>query len=120
MDDHLLFVLKIELKSQLENAAIAEDDFRAAKTEDELWYALQNLLVVAGNISKLLWGSRGPEGEAARKPLRDLAGVTDDSPLRDRKVGEMPLSISTNASKTGSTPGTHPFIRRGDLAPPTN
>jgi hypothetical protein len=90
MDDHLLLVFKIELKSQLELAAIAADDFEAAtsgKAPGTLWYALQGILVTAGNASKLLWGSSGKDKqERERKPLRDLAGVGDDSPLRSRKV----------------------------------
>src|SRR5215813_10323845 len=47
-----------------------------------IFYAAQNLLNAAANISKALWGSGG-EKAAARKPIRDSVGIGDDSPLRD-------------------------------------
>jgi hypothetical protein len=46
----------------------------------EAWFALQNLLVSAANISKLLWGSKGKKA-GERQDLRDLLGVEDTSPL---------------------------------------
>jgi hypothetical protein len=49
---------------------------------DRSWRTLQNLLVSAANISKLLWGSRGGR-EAERAELRQSLGVGDDSPMKD-------------------------------------
>jgi hypothetical protein len=46
------------------------------------FYALQNLLNAAANVSKALWGQGGKLSEQ-RKPLRDSIGVTDESPLRN-------------------------------------
>ncbi len=90
MDSHRLTVYKVELKSQLELAAIAADDLETArqnKAPGTLWYALQGILMIAGNVSKLLWGSSGTEEQRkAREPLRKASGVADDSPLRPRKV----------------------------------
>lgn len=54
----------------------------AARPTTDIWYAIQNLLIAAGNLSKLLWGAGN--AEANRKPWRDSLGVTDDSVLRDR------------------------------------
>ena len=49
---------------------------------DALWAAIQDILIAAGNLSKLFWGSGG--GKAVeRKPLRDSLHVADSSPLRD-------------------------------------
>lgn len=94
MDDHLLTIFKVELKSQLELAAIAADDLenaRRGKAPGTLWYSLQGVLMAAGNISKLFWGSKSDKAEAEklerqREPLRKLAGVSDDSALRNRKI----------------------------------
>lgn len=52
----------------------------------ETFIALQGMLVAAANLSKLLWGSEGPELEKEREPLRDSLGVRDTSCLRDRKL----------------------------------
>jgi len=58
------------------------------------WFALQGILASAANLSKLLWGSDDPrmtqakrdQREAERKALRDSLGVTDESPLKSRRV----------------------------------
>jgi hypothetical protein len=46
------------------------------------FYALQNLLNAAANVSKALWGPKGKKA-AERKLLRDSISVTDDLSLRD-------------------------------------
>ena len=57
------------------------------RRDDEFWVALQSILTIAGNASKLLWGSWGNEATAARRqPLRELVGASDNSPLRSRDV----------------------------------
>ena len=88
MDDHLLTVFKVELKTQCEQASVAAGQLGAAleSRSSEIWSALQNILTTAGNASKLLWGTRGSEQADQRRPLRDLVGVTDDSPLKSRDV----------------------------------
>jgi hypothetical protein len=59
---------------------VALDQRNSNCTADDIFYALQNLLNAAANISKALWGSRGKyRGE--RKELRDSIGVEDASPL---------------------------------------
>ncbi len=45
------------------------------------FYASQNLLTAAANISKALWG--GKERSVARKILRDRIGISDASPIRE-------------------------------------
>jgi hypothetical protein len=47
-----------------------------------VFYALQNMLNAAANVSKALWGQGGRLSQE-RKLLRDSIGVQDDSPLRE-------------------------------------
>jgi hypothetical protein len=49
---------------------------------DDIWEALQQILVAAANVSKMLWGSEG-RYEAERAELRESLDVSYDSPLRD-------------------------------------
>ncbi|HLB22026.1 MAG TPA: hypothetical protein VK605_07925 [Solirubrobacteraceae bacterium] len=49
------------------------------------WFALQNLLVAAANLSKLLWGSSGKR-EVERKALRDSVGVDNTSALKSLDI----------------------------------
>jgi hypothetical protein len=90
MDAILLTLFGNELRTQCEQVEVAREQLGIAMQEkdvDAVWAALQNILVTAGNVSKLLWGSRANDEKlASRKPLRDLAGVGDDSPLRPRSV----------------------------------
>ncbi|HEX3181285.1 MAG TPA: hypothetical protein VHR44_08530 [Beijerinckiaceae bacterium] len=58
------------------NAALQQRDM------DRLFYAIQNLLNAAANVSKALWGSGGKLA-VGRQPLRDSIGIGDDSPLRN-------------------------------------
>jgi len=89
MDDRLIELFKLELETQCKMADIAAEDLDAglaSSSVGRVWGAIQGVLIAAGNAAKLLWGSQGPEVEAMRKPLRDLVGVADDSPLRKRTV----------------------------------
>jgi hypothetical protein len=54
------------------------------RSTTDTWYAVQNLLIACGNLSKLLWGKKSQT--ASRKDLRHSLGVSDDSPLRDRSL----------------------------------
>ena len=47
-----------------------------------IFYAIQNLLVAAANVSKALWG-QGGKLSAQRQPLRDSIGISDASPFRE-------------------------------------
>lgn len=49
-------------------------------TVNRVFYAIQNLLVAAANVSKALWGQKGGRS-AERQALRDSIGISDDSPL---------------------------------------
>jgi hypothetical protein len=47
-----------------------------------VFYALQNILNAAANISKACWGQKGKYA-AEREPLRSSLGITDASPFKD-------------------------------------
>ncbi len=58
---------------------------RSSGVDDGVFMALQTLLSSAAMLSKLFWPGRG--GLASRGPhLRDLLGISDDSPLRNRDL----------------------------------
>jgi len=52
---------------------------------DEVWFAVEHLLSAAANASKALWG-QGAATNAARKSLRESLGVSDASPLSERRM----------------------------------
>ena len=54
----------------------------AQKDTTRIFYAIQNLLNAAANISKALWG-QGGSLTAQRQALRDSIGVSETSPLRE-------------------------------------
>jgi hypothetical protein len=49
------------------------------------WFALQNILVAAANLSKLLWGSSGKR-EQEREALRESIDVDNTSPLKSLDI----------------------------------
>src|SRR3954465_11314565 len=52
----------------------------------QVWFGIQSMLMAAANISKLLWGSTGEEGEARQAALRESLEVDNSSPLRSRDL----------------------------------
>jgi hypothetical protein len=50
-----------------------------------IWFGVQNTIVAAGNLSKLLWGSGG-QAEDDRAILRSQLEVEDDSCLRQTEL----------------------------------
>jgi hypothetical protein len=90
MDPALIqqFLIQLSIQCQfvliaarvLENGVANRDAFM-------IFFAIQNLLTAAANISKALWGQRHRKDLLlARKPLRDAIGVSDSSPLRGAKM----------------------------------
>lgn len=106
MDDFALSIFKVELKAICEHAAVAEVQLEEARRRNNreiaggrsmllpgerdirIWLAVQSLLILAANASKLLWGSGqlSEKARAERAPLREMAGVSDDSPLKIPEV----------------------------------
>jgi hypothetical protein len=91
MDMGLLRILQSQVKLQCEYALLSAKALQHTvnaprRTTIEVFFHLQNLLNAAANIGKTLWGVSGRKYEAARQPLRDSLGVSNDSPLRDVTV----------------------------------
>jgi hypothetical protein len=78
--DQVLLQCEYVLRAANElNSALAAPDFESAKAA---FYAIQNLLGAAANISKAFWGQQGKNLAPQRKPLRDSVGMADTSPLK--------------------------------------
>jgi hypothetical protein len=85
MDLMLMRAFQRQVLVQCEYILFATQDLdRALKAHNTRYtfYAVQNLLGAAANVSKTLWG-QGGKFTAKRRPLRDSIGVSDTSPLRD-------------------------------------
>src|SRR5437867_12392025 len=92
----LEWLFKMEVRLQCKVLLTAADDLAAATDRlrkpsdmsdvigrsDDVWIALQQLLVAAANISKLLWGSKGKKEETHAGLRADLR-IANTSPLRD-------------------------------------
>jgi len=85
MDLMLLRTFQQQVLTQCEFLLLAADDVNVSLNNHNttrVFYALQNLLNAAANISKALWG-QGGRLAAQRRTLRDSIGISDDSPLRN-------------------------------------
>ncbi len=86
MEKLVFKVFQTEIKRQCKFALIAVEQIRTGLTNnnsDLVWYAIQNFLVAAGNISKTFWPSKTlsqKRGEELRKSL----GIGDDSCIKPR------------------------------------
>ncbi|MBD1854386.1 MULTISPECIES: hypothetical protein [Leptolyngbya] len=84
MDLTLLRTFQRQVLNQCEFLLFAAEDVNVslhAHNTTRVFYALQNLLNAAANISKALWG-QGGRFAAQRQALRDSIGISDASPLR--------------------------------------
>jgi hypothetical protein len=86
MEKMLLRIFQREVERQTRFALISFSDLEEAlsiRDMDRIWYAVQGLLVAAGNVSKLLWPSR-PSVPNRGEDLKQSLGVPDGSPLAPR------------------------------------
>ena len=84
METRLIRIFQYQVHLQCKFVLYAASDINEAVAQqngEKIFYAIQNLLSAAANISKALWG-QGGRSELERKPLRDSFGVGDDSVLR--------------------------------------
>jgi hypothetical protein len=84
MDLMLLRIFQAQVALQCRFMMLAATEVNNGLQQHDVHYvffALQNLLNAAANVSKALWGGGG-KLSAERKPLRDSIGIGDDSPLR--------------------------------------
>lgn len=86
MDKTLLRIFQREVERQCKFSLIAVQDLEQSlkvNDSDRIWYAVQALLVAAGNISKLLWPPM-PLTPNRGEELRASLSVKDRSPLESR------------------------------------
>jgi len=84
MEIRLLRMFQQQVLLQCQFVLVANHEINASLIVGDTtrtFYAIQNLLVAAANISKSLWGQKEKFADE-RKPLRESIGVSDDSPLR--------------------------------------
>ena len=84
MDIMLLRVFQRQLALQCKFLLLAAEEADRGvrhRDVDSTFYAFQNLLSAAANISRALWGQRG-KSATERAPLRDSIAIGDDSPLK--------------------------------------
>lgn len=53
----------------------------AREADRELWFAAQAMMSAVANVHKLLWGNQKARDVAARAPIREALGITDESPI---------------------------------------
>ena len=84
MEKTLLRHFQVEVERQCQFAMIALQDMEEASANSDgklFWYAVQNLLVAVGRISRLLWPP-DPLFPKRGEELRESLGVGEDSPLK--------------------------------------
>jgi len=84
MDLMLLRIFQKQVLLQCQFTLFAAHDINMAlnqRDDTRIFYAVQNFLNAANNVSKALWAQNGKFTDE-RKMLRDSIGVSDTSPLR--------------------------------------
>lgn len=87
MDRTAILAFDFSLQDECIYVRIAHNDLLkqiAARDLDRTWYSLKALLRSMANISKILWP--GPDYEARGEQLRSRLSVSDDSPLKSRRM----------------------------------
>lgn len=101
MEEWHLGIYLMEVERQCKFLLLATDELERGLKGNEYnhtWYAIQNFLVAAGNISKILWPPKKglkkgekPDAKERRKlkrgeEIRTSLGVKDKSVLKNRKI----------------------------------
>jgi hypothetical protein len=84
MEKVLMRHFQVEVERQCQFAMIALQDMEEASANSDgklFWYAVQNLLVAVGRISRLLWPP-DPLFPKRGEELRESLGVGEESPLK--------------------------------------
>lgn len=90
MDRFLLRQFQREVERQCQFAMIALQDMEEASANSDgklFWYAVQNLMVSLGRISRLLWPPE-PLMPKRGQELRESLGVGEDSPLKAHEFAD--------------------------------
>jgi hypothetical protein len=85
MERMTLKIFQREVERQCRFAIISVEQIEVGlkNNEDLMWYAIQNLLISVGNISKLFWPTRSRYKDRGEELRRSL-GIKDNSPLEPR------------------------------------
>ena len=86
MEKMVLQIFQGEIEKQCKFAIIAVEQIKAglANTNSDLvWYAIQNFLVAAANISKFFWPPK-PKYQKRREEIRKSLGIENGSPIKPR------------------------------------
>lgn len=91
---------------------------RTRETQPEvIWYHIQNLVISAAMISKLLWGDETSETLHQRQDLRGLLRVRPNSPLRKRSVRNLSEHIDEDLIKQFTGSGAARGIAQRNIGP---
>jgi hypothetical protein len=88
MEEWHLGIYLMEVERQCKFLLLATDEIERGLKGNEYnhtWYAIQNFLVAAGNISKLLWPPKGGLKKRGEE-IRTRLGIKDESVLNDRSL----------------------------------
>jgi hypothetical protein len=84
---------------------------------ETIWYHIQNLVISAAMISKLLWGDESAETLHQRQDLRGLLRVKPGSPLRTRSVRNLSEHIDEDMIEQFAAPGASQRIAHRNIGP---
>lgn len=113
MDRVLLRAFLLQLETQCQFILLAANDLNRGlivSDSTSVFFALQNLLVAAANIAKVLWGSGGKARRIDRQELRDLIEVKDDSPLKNVQIRNDYEHLDERIEEWWSQPQRSSFI----------
>lgn len=111
----VLVAFQFQVECQCRYILLAFDELEAASTARDfhrVFFAAQNLLAAAANVSKALWGVHDLKGKtkADRKPLRDSIQVKDVSPLREVAMRNHYEHFDERIDKWWHTSKDHKFV----------
>ena len=111
METMTLRIFQREIERQCRFAIIAAGELTEGLTNDNqdlAWYAMQNLLIAIGNVSKIFWPSK--EFKNRGEELRENLGVEDDCPLRPRGLRDSFEHFDERLEKWAKSSERHNFI----------
>lgn len=82
----IINLFHIEIQRQCRFAELASEQIKTgleSGNTDLVWYAIQSLLIAAGNISKIFWPNDSSYNDRGIE-LRKYYDIQDDSPLKQR------------------------------------
>jgi hypothetical protein len=119
MDDRLRSLFLSEVARQAAFGQRAARDLKMAIESGDLdafWYSMQNLLVAAGNVSKLLWPSAvkkqslSDEMRDRGKELRGILSLDDSSALKCRELRNQLEHFDEYLHKWEFAPAAHGIV----------